>query len=104
VVLNGPIREALLNVEEFSSLLEAHVVVEARCVENKTHRPQSSVGGLARRRYAEYWAATNQHSHDRTQATIQGDYLVHSALVAFGIDDAEPVALVDQALYEPRHE
>jgi hypothetical protein len=57
VVLNGPIREALLNVEEFSSLLEAHVVVEARCVENKTHRPQSSVGGLARRRYAEYWAS-----------------------------------------------
>jgi transposase InsO family protein len=58
---NGRVRDELLNVEEFGSLTEAIVIVEAWRVEYNTYRPHSSLGGLTP---AEYAKQTNQHSHD----------------------------------------
>ena len=43
---NGRVRDELLNIEEFSSLLEAQVVVEAWRIEYNTYRPHGALGGL----------------------------------------------------------
>ena len=52
---NGRTRDELLNIEEFGSLLEAQVVIEAWRVEYNTYRPHSSLGGLTPAEYAEQW-------------------------------------------------
>jgi putative transposase len=52
---NGRVRDELLNVEEFGSLLEAQVVVEAWRTEYNTYRPHSSLGGLTPAKYAKNW-------------------------------------------------
>jgi transposase InsO family protein len=36
----------VLNIEEFGTLLEAQVVIEAWRIEYNTYRPHSSLGGL----------------------------------------------------------
>jgi len=56
---NGRARDELLNIEEFGSLIEAKVVVEAWRIEYNTYRPHGSLGGLtpAETRVA----LTNQH-------------------------------------------
>jgi putative transposase len=56
---NGRVRDELLNLEEFGSLLEAQVVVEAWRTEYNTYRPHSSLGGLTPAEYANKWT-TNQ--------------------------------------------
>jgi len=56
---NGRVRDELLNIEEFGSLLEAEVVTEAWRVEYNTYRPHSSLGGLTPAEFAERWT-TNQ--------------------------------------------
>jgi len=56
---NGRARDELLNIEEFATLFEAQVVVEAWRVEYNTYRPHSSLGGLTPAEYAERWT-TNQ--------------------------------------------
>ena len=43
---NGRVRDELLNVEEFGSLIEAQVVVQAWRMEYNTYRPHSALGGL----------------------------------------------------------
>ena len=43
---NGRVRDELLNIEEFGSLLEAQVVVEAWRIEYNTYRPHGALGGL----------------------------------------------------------
>ena len=43
---NGRVHDELLNIEEFGSLLEAQVVVEAWRIEYNTYRPHSALGGL----------------------------------------------------------
>ena len=50
---NGRARDELLNVEEFGSLLEAQVIIEAWRIEYNTYRPHSSLGGLTPAEYAE---------------------------------------------------
>jgi putative transposase len=52
---NGRARDELLNIEEFGSLLEARVVIEAWRVEYNTYRPHSSLSGLTPAEYAERW-------------------------------------------------
>jgi transposase InsO family protein len=52
---NGRARDELLNIEEFGTLLEAQVVVEARHIEYDTYRPHSSLGGLTPAEYAKRW-------------------------------------------------
>ena len=52
---NGRARDELLNIEEFGTLLEAQVVIEAWRVEYNTYRPHSSLGGLTPAEYAEQW-------------------------------------------------
>jgi putative transposase len=52
---NGRVRDELLNIEDFGSLLEAQVLVEAWRVEYNTYRPHSSLGGLTPAEYAEHW-------------------------------------------------
>jgi len=49
------VRDELLNVEEFGSLLEAQIVVEAWRVEYNTYRPHFSLGGLTPAEYAREW-------------------------------------------------
>ena len=48
-------RDELLNIEEFGTLLEAQVVVEALHIEYNSYRPHSSLGGLTLAEYAERW-------------------------------------------------
>jgi putative transposase len=43
---NGRVRDELLNIEEFGSLLEAEVIVEAWRIEYNTYRPHGALGGL----------------------------------------------------------
>jgi ribosomal protein S18 acetylase RimI-like enzyme len=52
---NGAFRDELLNVEEFGSLLEAQVIVEAWRIEYNTYRPHGSLGGLTPTEYATNW-------------------------------------------------
>jgi putative transposase len=56
---NGRVRDELLNIEEFSSLAEACLVVEAWRVEYNTYRPHSSLGGLTPVEFKREW--TDQH-------------------------------------------
>ena len=52
---NGRVRDELLNVEEFATLLEARVVVDAWRTEYNTYRPHSSLGGMTPAEYARQW-------------------------------------------------
>ena len=62
---NGRVRDELLNVEEFGSLLEAQVVIEAWRIEYNMCRPHSAHGGLTPAEYAPRGPPnTNQHSHE----------------------------------------
>jgi len=56
---NGRVRDELLNIEEFGSLLEAHVVIEAWRIEYNTYRPHSALGGLTPTEVRAAW--TTQH-------------------------------------------
>jgi putative transposase len=57
---NGRVRDELLNLEEFTSLTLAQVVVEAWRIEYNTYRPHSALGGLTPAEYAATWTSTNQ--------------------------------------------
>ena len=57
---NSRARDELFNTEEFTTLLEAEVVVEARRTEYNTYRPHSSLGDLTPSEYAASWTSTNQ--------------------------------------------
>jgi putative transposase len=52
---NGGTRDDLLNIEEFGTLLEAQVVIEAWRIEYYTYRPRSSLDGLTPPECAEQW-------------------------------------------------
>jgi len=51
----GRLRDELLAVEEFGTLLEAQVVIEEWRVEYNTQRPHSSLGWLSPAAYSERW-------------------------------------------------
>lgn len=57
---NGRARDELLNIEEFGSLLEAQVVVEAWRIEYNTHRPHSALGGLTPTEVRAAWITEHQ--------------------------------------------
>jgi transposase InsO family protein len=57
---NGRVRDELLNVEDFSSLTIAQVVIEAWRIEYNTYRPHSALGGLTPAEYAVSWTSTPQ--------------------------------------------
>lgn len=52
---NGRVRDELLNVEEFTTLFEAQVIVETWRIEYNTYRPHSSLGGRTPDEYAKLW-------------------------------------------------
>ena len=54
---NGRLRDEFLTVEQFSSLLEAQVLIEDWRIEYNSKRPHSSLGWLAPVTYAERWEA-----------------------------------------------
>lgn len=54
---NGRLRDELLAVEQFDTLLEAQVLIEDWRIEYNTKRPHSSLGWLAPARYADRWNA-----------------------------------------------
>jgi transposase InsO family protein len=56
---NGRARDELLNIEEFGSLAEAAIIIEAWRIEYNTYRPHSALGGLTPAEYARAW--TDQH-------------------------------------------
>ncbi len=56
---NGRARDELLNIEEFATLTEARVIVEAWRMEYNTYRPHSSLGGLTPVEFKRRW--TEQH-------------------------------------------
>ena len=63
---NSRVRDELFNVEEFATLLEAQVIVEAWRIEYNTYRPHSSLGDLTPAEYAATWTRPpKQHSHSR---------------------------------------
>ena len=55
---NGRVRDELLNLEEFTNLTVAQVVVEAWRIEYNTYRPHSALGGLTPADYAANWTST----------------------------------------------
>jgi putative transposase len=57
---NSRARDELFNTEEFATLLEARVVVEAWRSEYNTYRPHSSLGDLTPAEYAASWTSQNQ--------------------------------------------
>jgi len=57
---NGRVRDELLNLEEFTSLTVAQVVVEAWRIEYNTYRPHSALDGLTPAEYAATWTSTTQ--------------------------------------------
>jgi transposase InsO family protein len=57
---NGRARDELLNVEEFGSLLEAQVVVEAWRIEYNTYRPHGALGGLTPAEVRAAWTTEPQ--------------------------------------------
>jgi putative transposase len=57
---NGRVRDELLNLEEFTSLTVAQVVVEAWRIEYNTYRPHSALDGRTPAEYAANWTSTNQ--------------------------------------------
>jgi putative transposase len=52
---NGRVRDELLNIEEFATLLEAQVIVEAWRVEYNTYRSHPALGGLTPAEFAAGW-------------------------------------------------
>jgi putative transposase len=66
---NGRVRDELLNFEEFGSLTEARVVVEAWRIEYNTYRPHSSLGGLTPAEFARRWALEHDSSGARDSST-----------------------------------
>ena len=61
---NGRSRDELLNVEEFGSLAEANVIIEAWRVEYNEYRPHSALGNLTPSDYRARWVA--EHENRRT--------------------------------------
>jgi transposase InsO family protein len=57
---NSRVRDELFNVEEFATLLEAQVVVEAWRIEYNTSRPRSYLGDLTPAEYAASWTGSTQ--------------------------------------------
>jgi putative transposase len=57
---NGRVRDELLNIEEFGSLLEAQVLVEAWRIEYNTYRPHSALGGLTPAEYRHHRVSNDQ--------------------------------------------
>ena len=57
---NGRLRDELLAVEQFNTLLEAQVVIEDWRIDYNMHRPHSSLGWLAPTIYAERCGVINQ--------------------------------------------
>jgi putative transposase len=57
---NGRVRDELLNIEEFGSLLEAEVVVEAWRIEYNTYRPHGALGGLTPAEVRAAWTTEHQ--------------------------------------------
>lgn len=69
---NGRTRDELLNIEEFTTLTEAQVVVEAWRIEYNTYRPHSSLGGLTPAEFAARWSSEHQSTGtlDTTPALV----------------------------------
>ncbi len=57
---NGKLRDELLNVEAFETLLEAQVLAEDFRIEYNTYRPHSTLGGLTPFEFAEQWRPPSQ--------------------------------------------
>lgn len=57
---NGRARDELLNIEEFVTLTEARIVVEAWRMEYNTWRPHSSLGGLTPAEFKRRWLGQYQ--------------------------------------------
>jgi putative transposase len=57
---NGRVRDELLNIEEFGSLLEAQVVVEAWRIEYNTYRPHGALAGLTPAETRAAWTTEHQ--------------------------------------------
>lgn len=56
---NGRLRDEMLNLWQFDSLLEAQVLIEDWRIGYNQNRPYSALGGLTPAEYAAQW--TNQH-------------------------------------------
>ena len=59
-VVQRPVRDEFLAVEQFDSLLEAQVLLEDLGIEYNTKRPHSSLGWLAPAAYAERWEVLSE--------------------------------------------
>jgi putative transposase len=57
---NGRVRDELLNIEDFATLLEAQVVVEAWRIEYNTYRPHSALRGLTPAEVRATWTTKHQ--------------------------------------------
>ena len=58
---NGRARDELLNIEEFATVVEAKVLIEAWRLEYNTYRPHSSLGDLTPAEYRARWVAEHEN-------------------------------------------
>lgn len=76
---NGRARDELFNIEEFATLLEVQVVVEAWRIEYNTYRPHSSLGDMNPAEYAASWTSTNPPGLSWRLDHIKGSRQQHPA-------------------------
>ncbi len=57
---NGRVRDELLNVEEFGTLVEAQILTEAWRMEYNSYRPHSALGGLTPDEVYARWTTPTQ--------------------------------------------
>ncbi len=58
---NGRLRDELLNLWQFDSLLEAQVIIGDWRIDYNEHRPHSAHGDLTPTEFAQTWTANNKH-------------------------------------------
>lgn len=58
---NGRLRDELLNLWQFDSLLEAQVIIGDWRIDYNEHRPHSAHGDLTPTEFAQTWTANNHH-------------------------------------------
>ena len=65
---NSRLRDELLNLWQFDSLLEAQVIIEGWRIDYNNHRPHSAHGDLTPTEYAQAWTTNQQPDPHNTLA------------------------------------
>jgi transposase InsO family protein len=62
-------RDELLAIEQFDTLLEAQVLISDWRIEYNTYRPHSALGGLTPTEYADQWRRADRSTEVRSSSS-----------------------------------